>query len=295
MKKSLFVISFLLLANATSAAAQKCPAIDISMLNKGFAELAPWRVVSGGAGECSFMTRNSSVNFGFNHMVTTSAEGAVTATTDMRQAVVGTSLVEPMPSLGEKGFTYQPKTDNGQVDRTSMFFFGHRGRVNVSGYLNLKDAITPAQRDLAANLIAGTLGVATNPKALAKEENCRYLDANLVKRLLPAGDMSTIVPDLNNCVVSAGGKVITVAVTQDARGWATGERLLKDGGCTVDRLPNLGKAAGIAHHCSIGNPRAEVLFVTGSRMYRFLFAPAAEPSADDREALVELARAAARK
>jgi len=227
-------------------------------------------------------------------MVTASADGAVTATTEMRQAVAATSLVEPMLSLGEQGFTYQPKKDNGQIDRTSMFFHGHRGRVNVSGYLNLKDPITPAQRDLAANLIAGTLGVASNPKALAKATNCRYLDPNLLKRLLPAGDMSTIVPDSNNCVVSAGGNVITVAVTKDARGWATAERLLKDGGCTVDTLPNLGKGAGIAHHCSKGNPRAEVLFVTGSRMFRLLYAPVAEPSADDRAALVELARVAAR-
>jgi len=294
MKASSFQVMFLLLANATSVAAQKCPAIETSMLDKGFSEVAPWRVVSGGIGECSFMTRSSSVSFGFNHMVTASAEGAVTATTEMRQAVAGTSLVEPMLSLGEQGFTYQPKKDNGQIDRTSMFFFGHRGRVNVSGYLNLKDPITPAQRDLAANLIAGTLGVASNPKALAKATNCRYLDPNLVRRLLPAGDMTTIVPDPNNCVVSAGGSVITVAVTKDSRGWATAERLLKDGGCTVDTLPNLGKGAAIAHHCSKGNPRAEVLFVTGSRMFRLLYAPAAEPSADDRAALVELARAAAR-
>ncbi|MEO8508844.1 MAG: hypothetical protein ABI593_14540, partial [Betaproteobacteria bacterium] len=243
----------------------------------------------------SFMTKNSSVNFGFNHMIMSSNESAVTATIEMRQAVAGTSLVEPMPSLGEKGFTYQPKKDNGQIDRTSMFFYGHRGRVNASGYLNLKDAITPAQRDLAANLIAATLGVATNPKALAKESNCRYLDPNLVKRLLPAGDMSAIVPDPNNCVVSAGGNVITVAVTKDARGWAAAERLLKNGGCTVDTLPNLGKGAGIAHHCREGNPRAEVLIVTGSRMFRFLYAPAAEPSADDRAALVELAGAGAGK
>jgi len=294
MKVSLLLGVFLLVANATSVAAQKCPAIETWMLDKGFSEAAPWRVVSGGAGECSFMTRNSSVNFGFSHMVTSSAEGAVTATTDMRQAIAGTSLVEPMPSLGENGFTYQPKKDNGQIDRTSMFFHGHRGRVNVSGYLNLKDAITPAQRDLAANLIAGTLGAATNPKALAKETNCRYLDPNLVKRLLPAGDVSTIVPDANNCMVSAGGNVITVAIIKDARGWATAERLLKDGGCTVDTLPNLGKGAGIAHHCSKGNPRAEILFVTGSRMFRLLYAPSAEPSADDRAALVELARVAAR-
>jgi hypothetical protein len=285
---------FLLLANAPSVAAQKCPAIETGMLDKGFAEAAPWRVMSGGTGECSFTTRNSSVSFGFNHMVAASVEGAVTATTEMRQAVEKTSLLEPMPSLGENGFTYQPKKDNGQVDRTSMFFFGHRGRVTVSGYLNLKDAITPAQRDLAATLIAGTLGVAASPKALAKATNCRYLDPNLVGRLLPAGDMSTIVTDANNCVVSAGGAVITVAVTKDSRGWAVAERLLKDGGCTVDALPNLGKSAAIAHHCSKGNPRAEVLFLAGSRMFRLLYVPAAEPSADDRAALVELARFAAR-
>jgi hypothetical protein len=293
MKLSPFLVLFLLLANATSVAAQKCPAIATSMLDKGFSEVSPWRVVSGGTGECSFMTRNSSVSFGFNHMVTASAEGAVTAMADMRQAVAGTSLVEPMPSLGEQGFTYQSKTANGQVNRTSMFFYGHRGRVNVSGYLNLKDPITPAQRDLAANLIAGTLGVATSPKALAKATNCRYLDPTLVDRLLPAGDVSTIVPDANNCVLSAGGKVITVAITKDARGWATAERMLKDGGCTVDTLTHLGKRAGIAHHCSTGNPRAEVLFVTGSRMFRLLYVPAAEPSADDRATLVELARFAA--
>lgn len=284
----------LLLANTASFAAPKCPAIETWMLDKGLSEAAPWRVVSGGPAECSFMARTSSVNFGFNHMVPKSAEAAMAAATEMRQAVAATSLVEPMLSLGEKGFTYQPKKNDGTIDATSMFFYGHRGTVNVSGYLNLKSAITPAQRDLAANLLAGTLGVATNPRALAKETNCRYLDPNLVRRLLPAEDMSSIVPDSNNCVVSAGGSVITVAVTKDARGFGTGERLLKDGGCTVDTLSNLGKGAAIAHHCSKGNPRAEVLFVTGSRMYRLLYVPAAEPSADERAMLVDLARAAAR-
>ncbi|MEO8485757.1 MAG: hypothetical protein ABI585_05400 [Betaproteobacteria bacterium] len=286
---------FLLLMGPASFAAQNCPAVATRMLDKGFAGAAPWRVVSGGAAGCSFMTRTTSVNFGFNHLVTTSAEGASTAATDMRKAVAATSVVEPMLSLGENGFTYQVKQANGQVDRTSMFFYGHRGGVNVSGYLNLADAITPAQRDLAGNLIAGTLGIATNPKALAKATTCRYLDATLVQRLLPADDLSTIVPDANNCIVSAGGKVITVAVTKVARGGATAERLLKSEGCTVDSLPALGKGAGIAHHCRTGNPRAEVLLLTGSRMMRLLFAPTAEPSADDRAALVELARFAAGK
>ncbi|MCC6195149.1 MAG: hypothetical protein IT518_11825 [Burkholderiales bacterium] len=292
MRASPFLGVFLLLASA-AAFAQKCPAIDVSMLNKGFSEAAPWRVMSGGPGQCSFTTRNSSVNFGYTHMVASTAQAATAAAVEMRQAVAATSVVEPMPSLGEHGIAYQQRKPDGQVDRASMFFYGHRGTVGVSGYLNLKDPITPAQRDLAANLIAATLGVATNPKALAKETHCRYLDANLVERLLP-GDKSTIVPDANNCLVSADGNVITVAVTKDARGWPAAQRLLEEGGCTVDPLPNLGKRAGIAHHCSKGNPRAEVVVVTGTRMIKFLYAPTAEPSADARAALVELARAGAR-
>ena len=295
MKRSLFVGVFLLLAGMTSAVAQKCPTIDVSMVNKGFPEAGPWRVMSGGPGECSFTTKNTSVNFGFSHMVAKSAQAATASATEMRQAVVATSLVQAMPTLGEKGIAYQPKKPDGSIDRTSMFFYGHLGGVNVSGYLNLKGPITPAQQDLAANLLAGSLGVvATSAKALAKITNCRYLDENLVKRLLPAGDVSSIVPDANNCVVSADGRVITVAVTKDTRGWAAAEGLLKNGGCTVDPIPNLGKGAGIAHHCKQGNPRAEVMVVTGSRMYKVLFAPAAEPSADDRALLVELGRFAAR-
>ena len=295
MKHTRFVGLFLWLACTASFAASKCPPIETSLLDRGFADAAPWRVVSGGAVECTFMAKSSSVSFGFNHIVANTMEAATAASNDMRRAVAGTSLIEPMPSLGENGFAYQPKLADGKVDRKSMFFFGQRGTVNVSGYLNLKDAITPAQRDLAANLIAGTLRIATSPKALAKATNCRYLDPDLVARLLPAGDLSAIVPDANNCVVSAGGSVITVAVTKDTRGWPVSERLLKNGGCTVDTLPGLGKGAGIAHHCRQGNPRAEVVVLTGSRKLALLFVPTAEPSADDREALVELARFAAKR
>jgi hypothetical protein len=285
----------LLVANAAAVAAQECPSIETSMVDKGFYAAAPWRVVSGGAAECSFMTANTSINFGFNHMVTESAEGARIAAVEMRDAVSASSAVEPMLSLGEEGFAYQPKKESGEIDRTSMFFYGHRGRVNVSGYLNLADGITSEQRDLAANLIATTLGVAARPRALAKQTKCPHLDAGRVRRLLPTGDLSSIVTDPDNCVVSADGRVITVAVTKDARGPQTVERMLRDSGCTVAPLPRLGKTAGIAHHCSEGNPRAEVLFASRSRMFRLVFVSTGEPGEDERTALIKLAEAAARK
>jgi hypothetical protein len=249
--------------------------------------------MSGGPAECSFRGKTTSINLGFNHMVSPSVQAADAAAVEMRQAVAATSVVEPIPALGEKGFAYQPKKDNGQVDRTSMFFYGHRGTVGVSGYLNLKDPITTEQRDFAANLIASTLGIASSPKALAKATNCRYVEAALVQRLLPGGDVQSIVPDANSCVVSAGSKVITVSASKDTRPWAAAERMLRNERCTVDPVPNLGKGGGVAYQCGSGNPRAEVVVTTGSRWVRVLYAPSAEPSADERATLVELARFAA--
>ncbi|MEP6939104.1 MAG: hypothetical protein ABI846_05025 [Rudaea sp.] len=284
----------LLVAHATAGAAMKCPTIETAMVDKGFGEFAPWHVMSGGQGECSFMTANTQVNFGFSHMVAEDADKAKAAAVEMKEAVAAKSVLEPLPVLGDEGFSYQPKDDNGKVDPTSMFFFGHRGPLSVSGYLNLKGTITPAQRDFAANLIASTLGAATNAKALAKESECRYFDAGLVKRLLPEGAVSTIVPDANNCIVSAGGGVITFSIVSNPRIRESATIRMKTSGCTVDALPKLGSPAGILHHCSGGNARAQVLLVAGSRLFDVTFVPGREPSDDERSVLVQMAEFAAR-
>ncbi|HEY6942074.1 hypothetical protein [Dokdonella sp.] len=288
MKRAWIVGLLLLAASGAALAAQTCPAIETSMVGKGFGG-GPWRVMSGGPGECSFMAADTSVNFGFSHIVGESPDLARKAALEMRDAVAATSVVEPMPSLGEEGFAYRPKNDAGEADPKSMFFYGHRGRVGVSGYLNLASAITPAQRDFAAGLIAGTLGVATKPKALAKETDCPYLDDALVKKLLPSGNASVIVPDRNNCVMSADGRVITVAVTKSARSRDAAEGMMRSGGCTLDPLPRLGTTAGVVHHCFEGNARAQVIVATGGRMLEITYVPGQEPTDEQRATLVELA------
>jgi hypothetical protein len=293
MRRTLTALAALVLLASLPAAAQRCPLLDVVVLGKGLAEDGPWRAMSGGPAECSFRGKTTSINLGINLLPAPSVQAAEAAATEMRQAVAPTSVVEPMPSLGERGFVYQPRKENGQVDRASMFFYGHRGTVGVSGYLNLRNPITPAQRDFAANLIASSLSnVADRPKALAKATTCKYLEPELLARLLP-GEVTTIVPDARSCVANGGGNVVTVSIVKDARGWPVAERMLKNERCTVDALPNLGKGAGIAHHCGSGNPRAEVVVTTGSRWVRVLYAPAAEPAARERDALVELARFAA--
>jgi len=295
--RHVWVVGVLLLAASGAAvAAQKCPSIETSMVDKGFGG-GPWRVMSGGPGECSFMTANTSVNFGFSHMVSESAPLAQKAAVEMREAIAGNSVVVPVPALGDEGFAYQTRNDAGDVDPKSMFFYGHRGSVGVSGYLNLAAAITPAQRDFAANLIAGTLGVATNAKALAKETDCPYLDDALVKKLLPSGSVSAIVPDKNNCVMSADGRVITVAITKGGRSREAAQGMMRSGGCTIDPLPKLGKTAGVMHHCFEGNPRAQVIVAGDARMLEVSYIPGQgqEPSDEQRATLVELAEFASKR
>lgn len=294
MKHMPFAVLVLLVAS-NGALAQTCPTIDIAMLKQSFPSVGQWRTVSGGPGECSFMTRNSSVNFGFAHLVSPSIQAAQAGVKDLRNAVTPTSVIEPLPNLGEDGFTYQQKLPNGQVDPTSMFFHGRRGAVGVSGYLNLTTPITPEQRVRAANLIAGTLGVASSPKALARASNCRYLDPDLVQKLLPAGDVTTSIPNADNCIVSADGATIVVSVTRGASSLASAQNLMKSGGCTVEPVPALGKDARIAHACTKGNPRAQVVTSAAGRNYAILFTSGAEPSAAERETLVALAKGAAGK
>ena len=293
--KLMFLLGLSLLAAASAApAATKCPSIDVVLLNKGLPDGAPWRVMSGGQGECSFMAKDTSVNFGFSHMVAESAEKATAAALSMKEAVGPTSRVESLPVLGEYGIDYSMKNDAGMPDEKSMFFYGHSGRVGVSGYLNLKNAITAQQRDFAANLIASTLGAAGNAKALKKETNCPYFDDSLVKSLLPSGDMTISIPNKDSCVVSASGSVLMVSVNRSAQSAEVISKMLEGNGCTVDRLPKFGKAAGIAHHCSGGNPRAQIMFVSGGRMFDVTLVPTSEPTGTQRDALVELAEYAAR-
>jgi hypothetical protein len=294
MRLSFLLGLFLYAAASNALAAAKCPFIDVTLLNKGLPDGAPWRVLSGGQGECSFMAKDTSVNFGFSHSVSESAEKATEAALSMKKAVAPTSRVEPLPALGEYGMAYNTKNVAGMPDEKSMFFYGHSGRVGVSGYLNLKNAITTQQRDFAANLIASTLGVAGNARALKKETSCPYFDDDLVKRLLPAGDVTISVPDKNSCVVSASGGVLMVSVNRSAQSAQAVSNMLKGSGCTVDPLPKLGKIAGISHHCSGGNPRAQILFVSGDRMYDVTLVPTSEPTAEQRATLAELAEFAAK-
>jgi hypothetical protein len=85
-----------------------------------------------------------------------------------------------------------------------------------------------------------------------------------------------------------------VSVSSSAQSSQAVSNMLKGSGCTVDPLPKFGKVAGIAHHCGGGNPRAQILFVSGGRMFDVTLVPTSEPTEAQRNSLVELAEFAAK-
>jgi len=291
MKAHILISLGLLVCSATASAAGKCRALDVVKLNKAIPLAAPWRVDGGGNGSCSFSAGGSANNFGFSQTIDVSEDKAEASVRDGKQTIGADNQINDESNLGANGFSYSVKLPSGQPNDKSVFLFGHRGSIEIGGYLNLQKAVTPAQRQAAAQLMFDSMAIAEDSKALAKATNCPYFDSALIQKLLLSDDLSIAVPTPGNGVVSVGSNVVTISVTSAGPNGAQAvNNMLKDSGCTVERLPSLGKPAGIAYACkSGGNARAQILFIAKGKMFDLTFVPTQEPTVEQRASLIELA------
>ena len=236
----------------------------------------------------------SGISFGFSQTIDASADKAEASVGDAKKTIGADNRINDEATIGENGFSYSVKLPSGVANDKSVFLFGHRGSVEISGYLNLQKAVTPAQREAAAQLMFDSMKIADNSKALAKAEKCPYFDMAVIEQLLPPDDLSIAVPGPDSCVVSAGGSVVMVSVSRGTNNAAQAiGNMLKDSGCTVEALPRLGKPNGIMYACKGGNPRAQILFMGKGGFVDLSFVPTQEPTAEQRAKLVELAEYAA--
>jgi len=294
MKAQVLIGLGLLVCSAAASAAGKCRSLDLAKLNKAIPLATPWRVEGGGNGSCSFAAGGSANSFGFSQTVDASADKAEASVGDSKHIIGADNHVDDETSLGANGFSYSVKLPSGEPNAKSVFLFGHRGSVEVSGYLNLQKAVTSEQRQAAAQLMFDSMAIAENSKALAAATHCPYFDSELIRRLLPSDDLSIAVPGPGSCVVSAGGNVVTISASGGTNNAAQAiGNMLKDSGCTVEQLPRLGKPAGIAYACKGGNPRAQILFMAKGKMFDLSFVPTQEPTAEQRASFIELAEYAA--
>ena len=238
MKTQVLIGLGLLACSAAASAAGKCRSLDVAKLNKAIPLATPWRIDGGGNGSCSFSAGGSANSFGFSQTVDASADKAEASVGDSKQTIAADNRVNDETSIGAKGFSYSVKLPSGEPNDKSVFLFGHRGSVETSGYLNLQKAVTPAQRQAAAQLMFDSMAIAEDSKALAKATNCPYFDSALIKRLLPFDDLSIAVPGPGSCIVSAVGNVVMISVSAGGNNVAQAiGNMLKDSGCTVEPLP----------------------------------------------------------
>ena len=283
----------LLVCSVTASAAQKCRSLDLAKLNKAIPLATPWRTSGGGNGSCSF-EGGSGISFGFSQTIDASADKAEASVGDSKKTIGADNRIDDETAIGKNGFSYSVKLPSGVPNDKSVFLFGHRGSVEIAGYLNLQRAVTPAQREAAAQLMFDSMKIADNSKALAKAEKCPYFDMALIQQLLPSDDLSIAVPGPDSCVVSAGSSAVIISVTRGTNNAAQAVgNMLKDSGCTVEQLPRLGKPNGIMYACKGGNPRAQILFMAKGGFFDLSFVPTTEPTTEQRAALVELAEYAA--
>jgi hypothetical protein len=97
-----------------------------------------------------------------------------------------------------------------------------------------------------------------------------------------------MVPAATNCIASVGGAVAMVGVVESAQAAEAAGNMMKSNGCKVDPLPQFGSVAGISHHCTAGNPRAQVLVAEGGRMVDYSIVLGKEPTPQQRALLVQL-------
>jgi|GEM_PF-4580910 len=276
-------------ASGTVIAAEECMTLDVTAVDKALPEAAPWRLLGGGISACTFTSGSMDSSFDYNLTVRASAAAAQESARASKADAVGRhNRIDALAALGGSGFAYSPKDDAGTTKAQTVFFFGSRNNIEIIGDLTLKQPVTTAQREAVARLLATAAAAASSPTAQAAASTCPYFDMPVLKRLLPAGQVTVMVPAATNCIASVGGAVAMIGVVASSQAAEAAGNMMKDNGCTVDPLPQFGDVAGISHHCKGGNPRAQVLVVAGNNMYDYSIVLGKEPTPEQRALLVQL-------
>lgn len=268
--------------------ATECGWLATSELDRLFPEQAPWRVLAGGAvGSCKFLSGSGLPHvFGANQQILESESAAVDFVRNLRTETEKQFEVVDAPELGEEGYTYHPGAPR------SLSYVGHRGKVAVLGSLTMQGPVTPEQRAAGMELVQAALAVADDEEVLAAASDCPWLDPELVRSLLPGEKLTQQVYGENSCLANDGEGGVLMVSAIDA-GSNPGPLLdRRDGGCTWEDQPTLGEGAVLGYACEGGNPRATLRLVIGGRVIEYNLAPGTEPTAEQRQALLEMGRRA---
>lgn len=287
---ALILIALVVIAAPAAAQSSECSWLETAKLDQAFPQYAPWQVMTGGQiGSCRFRSRSDRAPnlFSANQMVHDSDPVAAGFVANLRSEMAASYDIVDAPALGEQGFYYLPSDRSGGAAGRTVGYAGHRGRVTAMGNLVLQETVSMQARETGQELILAALSVADDDSALAAATDCRWFNESMLSRLLPAGTVTQNVMGENSCFATdSANAVLSVSVHP-----ASPAMLNRGpGDCTIEALDELGDHAQLGYACTGGRPRAVLKLVVGEMVVTYNLIPQQEPSPEQRQALVELAR-----
>lgn len=283
---------------AQPALADECKIVTLEQINAALPNYAPWVMHFGGPGGCRFegQYQGSYLNYAslsFTHQFHPSKQAATSILSGIRKEAEKTYQLKPISLRGAEpgAFIY-----GGDANSSTHSTIGY---VQVGRAILLADFSPPAGVVFSKEERASTIGLlqlaitdTSNPKTAQLASRCPYFDDALIRKLIPGkkisveqfGELSCMAKNEKNATV-----MLTRMVNIDPR---MIDQIVQSTavGCTFEPVSTLGEQGRLGHHCTSGNPRAEAAFFKDESYVSISVMSNAEPTAQQRADLVELAR-----
>lgn len=302
----LLLVSLAILAGHAQAA--ECPWLPVTKLDQALPHWSPWKAgEANAAGHCdfsSYATGTRGAMAGYPKLTFTQQHHA--SASDARDSLktvraegnTADYTIQRLPALGPEAMVLLP-TPRAMSPQTTSWMT-HQDKVGLFVSWTGEAPLTGTERQAVETLIAAAQNNATQAGVIKQTSGCPYWDEKAVKKLLQGKEFRVQQLGAGQCGASvAGGGVVFLSFNQEKNAASAEEQLKarRSGFCRHLPLPELGESAVLEHSCSTGAEQNVVLFATGLAVHALSFdlrRKDAQPSAAQRELLLEVARSVAK-
>jgi hypothetical protein len=286
------------LASTAAFANQDCNILSLEEVVNNYPYFKPWKVTNGGDGACMFEGQRKVKGGGTTTVILTltqlmqqsakEAQEMMRTMTESYRGQAGDFKVEP--KLGNSGFIHATKDDS----MTLITWWAHRDRAALNGLLSAPTSFNfdaDARQELIG-LMDKALANSTTARAYAAAASCDYLDAALLKQLMPGKPEPKMQQFGNNsCMATGANEAVVIFSRIDSNPSQYGMFIESSSStCKLEKAPDVGAAAHVSHSCTAGNPTASVNFLKDNFMHDISLTTSKEPSAAQRAVLVKMAQ-----
>jgi hypothetical protein len=291
------------LASTTSFANQDCNILSIDEVVNHYPYFKPWKVTNGGDGACMFEGQRKVKGGGTSTVMLTltqlmqqspkEAEEMMGTMIDAYKGQAGDFKLEP--KLGKSGFIHATRDDN----TTLVTWWAHRDRAALNGLLSAPGSFNfdaDARQELLV-LMDKALANSTTARAYAAAASCDYLDAALLKQLMPGKPEPKMQQFGNNSCMATGANDAVVIFSRTDSDSSRYEMFVESsqGVCKLEKAPDIGPTAHVSHSCTAGNPTASVNFLKDNFRHEISLTENKEPSPAKRAMMVKMAQGLMKK